>query len=454
MLGRVPAPTLDGATNQAGDTPGDREDVVVATQRLADTYRDLSPGGRSQPDARWLRRVTLPAGIALSCLATVGSCIAMTRKSPPAMAAAAPTLVVALAGIFWLLASRSTSEARSLAVVTMVGLAGATLCGLLPGTPAFLIVCLALTSLGIRLPLVNALTAGLVVYTTLNLANVVSGRVSVSTAISQDVAAAFVFAIGAFARSARVAQERSMAAQACAEDLLEQLRASQGAQAEAATLAERARLAREIHDILAHALSGLVLALDTAQLLGRRAEADPETLARLLEHVARAQRIARDGLTDTRRAIAALRGDELPGPALLDRLVAETAATADIRIALTVTGQERPLPPEIGLALYRTAQEALTNTVKYAGRGGRAQLRLCYRDHDVELAIEDTRSDDAEPPGPAGLTFGGYGLTGMRERAELLGGQLTAGPTGTGFQVLLRLPASPQPEPAAPAAPA
>src|SRR5262249_36965988 len=82
---------------------------------------------------------------------------------------------------------------------------------------------------------------------------------------------------------------------------------------------ESARLAREIHDILAHALSGLVLALDTMELLGRQGTGQ-ETMTKMAEQVARAQRIARDGLADTRRAIAALRGEELPGPALLDQL--------------------------------------------------------------------------------------------------------------------------------------
>lgn len=169
---------------------------------------------------------------------------------------------------------------------------------------------------------------------------------------------------------------------------------------------------------------------------------DLQTLGRMLEQVARAQRIARDGLADTRRAISALRGDELPGPAVLDRLVRETSETTGIHATLTVIGEQRPLSPEIGLALYRTAQEALINTAKYAGRDGRAELRLSYRPQDVKLEIEDARSADAAPPAPAGLTFGGYGLTGMRERAELLGGKLTAGPTEEGFRVLLRLPTS------------
>ena len=113
-----------------------------------------------------------------------------------------------------------------------------------------------------------------------------------------------------------------------------------------------------------------------------------------------------------------------------------------------MTGEQRPLAPEIGLALYRTAQEALINTAKYAGRDGRAELRLSYRPQDVELEIADARSADAAPPAPAGLTFGGYGLTGMRERAELLGGRLTAGPTEEGFRVLLRLPTSAVAQPA------
>ena len=95
--------------------------------------------------------------------------------------------------------------------------------------------------------------------------------------------------------------------------LLAQVPASQAAQAEAAALTERAPLAREIHDVLAHALSGLVLALDTMELPGRQGNADPRTLERMLEQVTRGQRMARVGLADTKRAIAALRGDALPG---------------------------------------------------------------------------------------------------------------------------------------------
>jgi signal transduction histidine kinase len=332
--------------------------------------------------------------------------------------------------------------------MTAAGLAGAVLVGLLPNAPGYGVIIAAVIGLGLGQALLPAFVSCLAVLAAANVAFLLAGALSVSNIVSEDIAAAFFFAIGAFTRSTMVSQAYARAAQARAEDLLAQLRASQAAQEAAAALTERTRLAREVHDILAHSLAGLVLTLDTAELIGRRGDADPQALAKILEQVVRAQRIARDGLADTRGAISALRGDELPGPALLDRLVRETAEATGIHAAFTLAGEQRPLSAEIGLALYRTAQEALINTAKYAGRGGTAELRLSYRPDDVELEIEDARSADAAPPGPAGLTFGGYGLTGMRERAELLGGRLTAGPTDGGFRVGLWLPTSPAHHPA------
>jgi signal transduction histidine kinase len=363
----------------------------------------------------------------------------LPHRPPAVIAVATAALLAAMAGTAVAIIDRRGSEAESLAALSVTGLCGAVVFGLVPSTPSYLIVSIALAGFGMRLRLPPAVLAGLVVLAAANLVFVLGPRMSVAGVVSQNIGAVFIFAVGAFARSARIAQNEARAAQARAEDLLAQLRASQAAQAQAAALTERARLAREIHDILAHALSGLVLGLDTMELLGRQAETDPAALAKIMEQVTRGQRIARDGLADTRRAIAALRGDELPGAALLDRLVTDTAAATGIKAVLTVTGEQRPLPPEIGLALYRTAQETLTNTAKYAGRNGHAELRLSYGDDDIELAVEDARSQDASPP-PAGLTFGGYGLTGIRERAELLGGKLTAGPTEAGFKVLLQLP--------------
>jgi signal transduction histidine kinase len=398
-----------------------------------------------------LRRITAPITVAVFAAAAVGIAIAGTGKSAAVFGGAVAALLVAVAGISVVFLRWPRAAGPDVAALVTAGLAGAVLAGLLPNTPGFVIVYLALAGLGMRLPPLLAVSAGLIVFAALNVAYLLAIQPSVSGLVSQDIGAAFVFAVGAFTRSARIAQEQARIAQARAEDLLAQLRASQAAQAQAAALTERARLAREIHDVLAHALSGLVLALDTIELLGKQGEAGRGPLERMLEQVTRAQRIARDGLADTKRAVAALRGDALPGPALLDRLVHDTAAATGIRAEFTLAGTERALPPEMGLAIYRTAQEALTNTAKHAGRGARADVRLAYHEDTVDLVIEDTRPEGAADT-TAELTFGGYGLTGMRERAELLGGSLTAGPTDLGFQVRLQLPAAAATPAAAPAA--
>jgi len=405
-------------TGQRGPTPGDGPFLAMAG----------------------LRWITVPVCVAAVIVSIAGVAPALPAEAPGVIAAAAIALLAGVCGTAVVVFGRVGPLAVDLTALVVTGLAGVVLAGLLPATPGIVLVYLAMAGLAMTAPLPLATALGLVVFGTVNLAYLLARKLSVADLASQDLGVVFVFAVGAFTRSARIAQEHARQAQARAEGLLAQLRASQAAQAQAAALTERARLAREIHDILAHSLSGLILALDTMELLGHQPDPGPATMERMMEQVSRGQRIARDGLTDTRRAIAALRGDGLPGPALLDRLVRDTAASTGVRAELSVTGTERPLPAEVGLAVYRTAQEALTNTAKYAGRDAAAQLRLTYHSDDVELIVEDARPA-GRPDVTAGLTFGGYGLTGMRERAELLGGSLTAGPTGTGFAVRLRLPA-------------
>ncbi len=388
------------------------------------------------------RRITTPVAIAVIVAATIGVALELPGRPADVIAAAAVALAVAAVGTAFVLWSRSDSDGADTAALVAVGFAGSLLAAI--GANSLAIAYLSLAGLGLRLPARSALPAAAAVFAALNLSLGLTGKVSVTDLLSLDTGAGFLFLIGAFTRSSLFAQRQAREAQARAEDLVSQLRAAQAAQAEAAALTERTRLAREIHDILAHALSGLVLALDTMELLGRQAGTDPRALDQLLAQVRRSQRIARDGLADTKRAISALRGDELPGPALLGQLVRDAAAGSGLHASLAVDGTQRQLPPEVGLALYRTAQEALTNTAKYSGPGASVELRLTYAKDTVELVIEDSRSPGSAPA-PSGLTFGGYGLTGMRERAELLGGSLTASPTDLGFAVRLRLPVSPMP---------
>jgi signal transduction histidine kinase len=419
--------------------------------------------GRRRPDG--LTRITAPASAAVLAVAALSLAANAGRLSAAVLGWSIAALVVVAASIGFLYSGWCRDDRAATAALLVIGGAGSALTALLPASPAFVIVFLALAGLGMSELPVWPYAAAALVFAAVNAALLVTGDWSVTGVLGEDIGAAFIFTIGLFVRSARQSREQAQAARARAEDLLAQLAASQEAQTQAAALTERARLAREIHDVLAHALSGLVLSLDTMELLARRGGDDPGTVDRILAQVARAQRIARDGLADTRQAIAALRGDELPGAALLPRLVQAAAATG-VLATLTVTGDPRPLPPETGLALYRTAQEALTNTAKYAGRAAAAQVELTYRPGSVELLVQDSPAESTpRRGGPAdraseGLTFGGYGLAGMRERAELLGGTLTAGPAAPGFAVRLHLPA-PAPagdltstSPASPASPA
>jgi signal transduction histidine kinase len=432
------------------------------------------PKSDELPRSPTLRSISLTAGAVIVALVLASAVGGLAGRPPLVIAGTAAALAVSLAGLAWVIVIGTETFTQSVVALTAVGLSGAAQVAFLPEEGGYLIVFVALIGMGMELPPRRALLAGLVVLAAANFAFFLVARVTLGNVIGIDAGAAFLFTVGLFTRATQVSQARARTAQARAEGLLAELRASQAAQAEAAALTERARLAREIHDILAHSLSGLVLALDTAELLARRGRAGPDgaspdgaspggvapdapgadTVAQMLSQVNRAQRIAREGLADTRRAISALRGDELPGPALLGRLVRNTCEVTGIDAELAVAGDPRPLAPEVGLALYRTAQEALINTAKYAGPGGRAELSLTYRPGDIELAVEDTRAPGAAPPSAGGLTFGGYGLTGMRERAELLGGKLTAGPTDHGFHVLLWLPAGPAAYPAAREAPA
>ena len=218
-----------------------------------------------------------------------------------------------------------------------------------------------------------------------------------------------------------------------AERLLIELDGAQAAQAQAAGLAERQRLAREMHDVLAHSLSGLMLQLEGARMLAAEDPSDP----RLPEVIERAHHLGRSGLDEARRAIGMLRDDELPGPERLAGLAAQFQEFSGVPCRFTVSGQTYELPSEARLAVYRVAQEALTNITKHACPE-RVEVHLGYEPCGTRLTVENFAMN-SEPPRVAN-DGAGYGLTGMRERAELLGGELTTAVTCGGFRVELRVP--------------
>ena len=219
-------------------------------------------------------------------------------------------------------------------------------------------------------------------------------------------------------------------------DQRDALQASREAEARAAAAAERGRMSREMHDVLAHSLSALALQLETTRLLARSRGVDAE----VTQAIDRAHHLAASGLDEARRAIATERGDELPGPERIAALADAFADQSGLPVSVEVHGEPRELAPEARLAFYRTAQEALTNVRRHAV-AERVAVELNYLPHSTVLVVEDHGIDGSPAPVAVGLTGGGYGLTGMRERAELLGGELLAAATTSGFRVELRLPA-------------
>nr|WP_306318326.1 MULTISPECIES: histidine kinase [unclassified Streptomyces] len=217
-------------------------------------------------------------------------------------------------------------------------------------------------------------------------------------------------------------------ARGSAQRALAQERAARAAEAESAALAERSRIAREIHDVLAHSLSAQLVHLEAARLLIERG-ADRE---QILERVVAARGMARDGLDETRQALSALRGEMTP----LEDFLRELVASSD-GATLTVGGERRPLPAEASQTVRRVAQEALTNVRKHAP-GAKADLRLEYGPSEVALEIRD--SGAARAHDELTVSGSGYGLLGMKERAELLGGTFEAGPCEEGFVVRLKVP--------------
>jgi signal transduction histidine kinase len=258
------------------------------------------------------------------------------------------------------------------------------------------------------------------------------GRFQAPTVVSNALVFAAAWLLGHF-----VGRRRAYTAQLEQTAEWERVRAEQ---ARRAVAEERLRLARELHDVVAHSIS--VIAVQSG-VGAHVAKTQPEEAAKALAAIEATSRAA---LIELRRLLGVLRqegepqGDLAPVPGLadLDSLLAEVAK-AGLAVRLRVEGTPSPLPAGVDLSAYRIVQEALTNVVKHAGPA-RAQVMICYRDHEVTVEVTDDGRGVTAPTSD-GRARVGHGLIGMRERVAVFGGDLEAGPRpGGGFRVAARLP--------------
>jgi signal transduction histidine kinase len=211
------------------------------------------------------------------------------------------------------------------------------------------------------------------------------------------------------------------------------------AEAERAVVRERSRIAREMHDVVAHAMS--VVAVQAAA--GREiVHANPDKAA---EVFARIESVGRESLTELRRMLGVLRetGDDdaslSPQPGVADIAAAvEQSSASGVPTELVIDGSPQPLAPGIELAAFRIVQEALTNVRKHAGRSASAIVRLSYETQSLVVEVNDDGRGAATSLSGVGT---GHGLIGMRERVEIYGGEFTSGPrVGGGYTVRAILP--------------
>jgi signal transduction histidine kinase len=255
-----------------------------------------------------------------------------------------------------------------------------------------------------------------------------------------DVVDDYVLLAAAWTLGEGVRQRRLHAAEL--EDRADRLEREREEKARQAATQERLRIARELHDVVAHSLSVIGVQAGAARLV---LDADPHP-TRAREAVAAIEATANQAMAEMRRALGILRATEpsgvalapLPGlrqlPALLDQIRA-----AGLPVGLTVQGTPQPLATSIDLSLYRIVQEALTNALKHA-RASHAEVVVCYQAHDITVEV----TDDGPGTSPSAVRPEGAGTIGMRERVALFGGELQVGPRpqgGYAVRVCLPIPA-------------
>lgn len=370
-----------------------------------------------------------PVGIAVGAVVALS---ALTSSPGPGDAGRGLAILLVLVGYLLVLAAliRGLADQRPelrLPATIALGTFGVALAALQPHGPTEVAASVAVWIAVARLDPAVAITVAGVITVGLDIA-----IGATSQPWGQAVAAATllcgVLALTAwFARQAAESQDRTALLLAELEDAREQQLAS-------AALAERNRIARELHDVLAHSLSGLTIQTEGLRLLAEREDVS----TRLRDGLNRIAELARLGLAEAKQAVGVLRDAGPPGVDDLPALIESFRRDFGVDASLTVEGSPRPLGREAGLTVYRGVQESLTNAARHS-LGSGATVTLSWEAHALDVTVTNTR-----PRGSAELNLrdvgGGRGLVGLHERVEQLGGELEAGPDDGGFRVRLRLP--------------
>lgn len=359
-----------------------------------------------------------------------------SRLGPPHLHVLTISLL-ALACVGWLLSiivaqSRLPGLRYSVGAWALTGTAGAALAGISPRGAAIAFPAVALADAGARLH--HRQTFGLFVAVAAGLAAGHAATTSAYLTLQLPVLLACAL-VGMLRQQYLHRAEQNELALSSAEVASQE-------RARAATLAERSRIARELHDVQAHSFSALSVQLKVISALVE-AGADREQLR---PHLQQAEELVSTGLAETRHSVLALREQTAPVEDLLRHLVENYRDHAGATAALEVSGRSRNLRAGATMALYRSAQEALTNVRKHAS-GSPVTMRLEYRPREVCLEVanqlEQPRPSVADAPTPAAGLSGsgtGFGLEGLRERVAELGGALAAGPGEGRWTVALRIP--------------
>ncbi|RDI50713.1 sensor histidine kinase [Nocardia mexicana] len=313
----------------------------------------------------------------------------------------------------------------SLAAMAVCTVVAAAACGPAPDSSALVLLCAAISVVAEHVVLRVAVIAGVFVATVAVLAGslLLAGRTATALAAYSGILL-IVLLLGLSRRQYRIRVRQT-------EQLLEQTRHAQHEHARAAALDERARIAREMHDVLAHSLGALSVQLEVAEaLLSEKGDLDGA-----LTRVRQSRRLAVDGLAEARGAVAALRDDVPPLPDAVRRLAETYRRDHRLDAEFRIDGAPRVVGPAATVSLLRAAREALTNAGRHAP-GQPVSMTLAFLPERVRLSVRNpvqgtATGDDAS---------GGYGLTGMRERIALVGGTLRAGPDERGWLVTAEVP--------------